>query len=462
MTDNTQNPDTIQNINQLALTFATQFVRKDNKFYDVDHLGTSLSRIDVEKMIRNRILTDFSDIELSRDLLKGLYTKLLDVSHSDLRRSVQVWNGQSECRPGDPKRLVFERGAVTANVWLKPAYRDLRINASDAEPLFALFDWLFKSDKERDLFLNWFAYCVQNEAEKPSWAPFFYSRLKGTGKSTLTRIMTEVFGEENTAVQNNVDKLTQQFNATLLRSKLVICEETQLRQGSAKGNAIKTFITDPYILIEQKGREQVRARNISCFVFTSNFLPDWMEPGERRYAVFDVDHDGGAGGSRADEFAELVGRVHEFLDDPANVARFYNWLRARDLPVTFNAKSLNIVENATTLMKRLQQTSGQTNIELLEEFLNAGRHVVVPLTSLADFVRKELNGNTSQIRHLMNELGWTKSKVKWGGLDYAKAIWARPGYKIDKGKVYGEGCDGVPIRNCLEKTGLWVNVEIIQ
>jgi len=38
-------------IDTLAAVFAQQFVRKDNKFFDVDYLGSALSRNDVEQMI---------------------------------------------------------------------------------------------------------------------------------------------------------------------------------------------------------------------------------------------------------------------------------------------------------------------------------------------------------------------------------------------------------------------------
>jgi len=36
-------------IDKLAAEFAQQFVRKDNKFFDVDYLGSALSRNDVSR-----------------------------------------------------------------------------------------------------------------------------------------------------------------------------------------------------------------------------------------------------------------------------------------------------------------------------------------------------------------------------------------------------------------------------
>lgn len=102
--------------------------------------------------------------------------------------------------------------------------------------------------------------------------------------------------------------------------------------------------------------------------------------------------------------------------------------------------------NATPIMKQLQQTSRQTNLDILEEHLNAQKYLVIPQDDVAKYVREELGSKASQVRHLMDELGWVKSTVKWGGADYARSIWTRPGYAVDGGKVYGPEADGVLAR----------------
>ena len=37
----------------------------------------------------------------------------------------------------------------------------------------------------------------------------------------------------------------------------------------------------------------------------------------------------------------------------------------------------------------------------------------------------------------MSDLGWTKKKVKWGKVDYARALWVRPGFNVENGKLFG-------------------------
>jgi hypothetical protein len=44
----------------------------------------------------------------------------------------------------------------------------------------------------------------------------------------LAAVATALFGPANTAIQNNVDKLTGRFNMSLLQSKFVVSEEVKL------------------------------------------------------------------------------------------------------------------------------------------------------------------------------------------------------------------------------------------
>jgi len=137
---------------------------------------------------------------------------------------------------------------------------------------------------------------------------------------------------------------------TLLRSKLVICEEVNLRPGSGDANTLKTYITEKFTAGEAKGKETERVEQRVCMVLTSNHMPFWIEPEDRRYYIINVDHEGYARGPRAEEFAALVGRLEDWAEDPANIARLYNALMARDLPQDFSAKTLNVEIHGTDIM----------------------------------------------------------------------------------------------------------------
>ena len=341
--------------------------------------------------------------------------------------------------------MIWLDGVVALNTWRTPRYR---VEVPNVEPDYGVagefFDRLIPRFEERRMFLDWLAWCLQNEDDKPSWAPFLYSRTKGSGKSTACQLVVRLFGEVNSATQNSVDKLVARFNTTLLRSKLVVSEELKLRPDSSQGNTLKSYITERSMLAEQKGREAERVEQNCCFLFTTNHLPLWIENDDRRYYVIEIDHDGHASGPNSVKFTELVGRLHSFMSSDQAIAGLYRALLERDLAEGFNAKSLNIATCATSVMRRIHGASRQTTVDQLEEMLNhLGQHVV-PEADVARIVREKLKVNVNSTKHLMSELAWTKARAKWGGVDYARAIWLRPGFSVEGGKLIGE--DGTVTR----------------
>ena len=38
---------------------------------------------------------------------------------------------------------------------------------------------------------------------------------------------------------------------------------------------------------------------------------------------------------------------------------------------------------------------------------------------------------------MLPDLGWQLEKAKWGGKDYARSIWVKPGYSVHRGRVTG-------------------------
>ncbi|SEQ89800.1 hypothetical protein SAMN05428995_1202 [Loktanella sp. DSM 29012] len=438
----THNNTTLDTICNLASSW---FVRQDNKFYAIDRPTVKLSRNDVEQIILHRLSDALPEGELTNDLIKLMFRRIIVERHTNREQSIPVWNGAISCSPGFNERFIWQNGSVGLNTWFEPDYRILRVNSQDYGPLLELVAAMFATDVEADLFLDWLAWCLQNESDKPFWAPFLFSSAKGTGKSTLCRIVAQLFGLENTATQNNVDQLTGRFSSTSLQSKLVVCEETHLRPGSSQGNTLKMNITEEYMMVERKGREAERIRQCCCFLFTSNHLPTWMEKGERRYHVFDVGHDGCAGGVNAQGFGELVGRCREHYSHEINLASLYAALMARTLSDHFNAKALDLTHYKTPTMERLSELSDHTLVDQLREALDRLGVAVVPQEQVVAIIRDNLGGTTNQTKYLMDDLGWNMRKLKWGGVDYARAVWHKDDVKLDAGKIYGAGFDGEPI-----------------
>lgn len=427
----------INHVKTLSRALSSWFVRLDNSFYDVDDISHKRSRADVEHIAIIRFSEEFPEIPMTNMLHAAVIKQAITTRHTQIDEMIMPWSGSQVCQPGQKERILIDRGVATINTWREPEYRSLRINSSSCDIAKKFFDWFFQRPAEKEMFLDWLAWCLQNESDKPSWAPFFYSARMGTGKSAMSRLLVKLFGEKNSVTQNNVDKLTGRFNMPILRSKLVICEEVNLRTGSGDANTLKTYITEKQAAAEIKGKELQRVEQRLCLVLTSNHMPFWIEPEDRRYYIINVDHDGYAKGPRAAEFSNLVGELETWLSQPENVARLYNHLIERKLSEDFSSKTLNVEQHGTEMMRQIFGNGRATVVDRLKELLDGRGQHAVPEADVVELVTNALKVNINSTKHLMSDLGWTKQEVKWGGVDYARQIWVRPNYMVQGGKING-------------------------
>ena len=436
----------VASLAEILQTVAQWYVRKNNKYYDVDVPGEVLSRDDVERVIIQRLKVSFPGNKIPQDIVRQILQKLIRDIFVSPRESIPIWSGIRKSIPGNPNKLIFSpHMTATINTWRVPSYRQLGEDSADWGPFEAFLETMFPREEERDMLVNWLAWCLQNEGEKPGWAPFLYSSTKGSGKSTLASICAKLFGVENSSTENNVSKLVSRFNAPVLENKFVICEELQIPPGSDKANAVKTFITERHTMTEHKGHDVQLVEQVCAFMFTTNHIPLWLERGDRRFYVVEIDHDGHRFGPRGDAFAALVAETLEYLEDPRNLAMLYNALMRYRLPKDFSALSLDVQGSSTHVMKTIQSASWDLNVELFEDELNRMELVAIPASALTSLSETLGNPKANVIKHWLLNLNWSRHKVKWGGADYARVIFLRPGYQISGGTLYGpEGWSHTP------------------
>jgi len=436
----------VASLAEILQTVAQWYVRKNNKYYDVDVPGEVLSRDDVERVIIQRLKVSFPGNKIPQDVVRQILQKLIRDIFVSPRESIPIWSGIRKSIPGNPNKLIFSpHMTATINTWRVPSYRQLGEDSADWGPFEAFLETMFPREEERDMLVNWLAWCLQNEGEKPGWAPFLYSSTKGSGKSTLASICAKLFGVENSSTENNVSKLVSRFNAPVLENKFVICEELQIPPGSDKANAVKTFITERHTMTEHKGHDVQLVEQVCAFMFTTNHIPLWLERGDRRFYVVEIDHDGHRFGPKGDAFAALVAETLEYLEDPRNLAMLYNALMRYRLPKDFSALSLDVQGSSTHVMKTIQSASWDLNVELFEDELNRMELVAIPASALTSLSEALGNPKANVIKHWLLNLNWSRHKVKWGGADYARVIFLRPGYQISGGTLYGpEGWSHTP------------------
>ena len=436
----------VASLAEILQTVAQWYVCKNNKYYDVDVPGEVLSRDDVERVIIQRLNVSFPGNKIPQDVVRQILQKLIRDIFVSPRESIPIWSGIRKSIPGNPNKLIFSpHMTATINTWRVPSYRQLGEDSADWGPFEAFLETMFPREEERDMLVNWLAWCLQNEGEKPGWAPFLYSSTKGSGKSTLASICAKLFGVENSSTENNVSKLVSRFNAPVLENKFVICEELQIPPGSDKANAVKTFITERHTMTEHKGHDVQLVEQVCAFMFTTNHIPLWLERGDRRFYVVEIDHDGHRFGPKGDAFAALVAETLEYLEDPRNLAMLYNALMRYRLPKDFSALSLDVQGSSTHVMKTIQSASWDLNVELFEDELNRMELVAIPASALTSLSEALGNPKANVIKHWLLNLNWSRHKVKWGGADYARVIFLRPGYQISGGTLYGpEGWSHTP------------------
>ena len=176
-------------VDEMAALISSWYGRKDQKYFDIDRPNTPLSKTDIERVSLNRLSKRFAGVDLSDAVLRGAFRKAIEERHTDNRRSIPVWSGDLICCPGNVSRMIWTDGLVSLNTWKLPSYR---LEVPTATPEYGVvaefLSWVIPRDDERRVFLDWLSWCLQNEADKPTWAPFFYSRTAEQAERAYRRI----------------------------------------------------------------------------------------------------------------------------------------------------------------------------------------------------------------------------------------------------------------------------------
>lgn len=141
-----------------------------------------------------------------------------------------------------------------------------------------LYSWL----------LDWMAHLFQRPREKPGVAVVMRGK-KGTGKSIVGKTLGALVGPRHYFVASQQEQLVGKFNAQLANALLIQAEQAFFSRDPKAWGALKDLITRETRTIEPKGVDASLVDAYDRLVITSNedaVIP--AEPGERRYAVFDV------------------------------------------------------------------------------------------------------------------------------------------------------------------------------
>lgn len=406
-----------------ALKFlSASFVRREMAYFEIDKLEKPITRADLAVVVFAKIRSHFPTYEIGREKLKSLMDALTNNATAEPGLTIPVWNGRTVSDPGNPEPLRFDGGLYAVNEWKTPPYRRLVAAEPDLDIFDQFLSFIFKNESEKDVFLDWLSWCLQNEADKPSWAIFLFSERHGTGKSTLAAIVKKLFGEANSSEQQGIKPIISRFNKPILLKKLIYAEEVKVVQNSDDGNKLKTLISERQTMAESKGKDIEPIDHRCCFILTTNHKPIWLEPGDRRFYIIHVDHEGyAAGGSQYTTFVDLVKKTQETYQSQHALAGLYKALMQRKQSPIFNPYSLNINEMATDVMKEINALSPDIVEEMLEEFLVEHKLLFIPVRYVNKIVEYFAHRNPNASKYSFDRLGWKKKKFAWGG---KRSAWA--------------------------------------
>lgn len=134
---------------------------------------------------------------------------------------------------------------------------------------------------------NWFAYIFQHP-DRPAGAAVVCRGLKGTGKGIIGTFIKDIWGVHALALSQG-KHFTGNFNGHLASTCFVLADEAFFAGDKSSEGVLKALITDPYLMIEQKGIDAVQQPNYLKVFMTTN--SDYVVPAskdERRYFVVDV------------------------------------------------------------------------------------------------------------------------------------------------------------------------------
>jgi hypothetical protein len=141
--------------------------------------------------------------------------------------------------------------------------------------------------KYLDWVTAWLAYHVQHPDRKMLTGVMFWSHEQGNGKSTLGWMMRQIHGEHNSFLIRT--KFPERFNSYAENTVFGWIDELAPIKKAGQSDDVKSMITQPRILIENKQQRPYEMDDLISYYFTSNY-PNALDltTEDRRFFVHNV------------------------------------------------------------------------------------------------------------------------------------------------------------------------------
>lgn len=284
---------------------------------------------------------------------------------------------------------------------------------------------LIPDARDRRLLMTWMARNVQRTGELIQWAPYVCSRVQGTGKSALGRILAAAMGQANVG-SVPIKGLHDKFTSWAYGKAVNVLDEVKLHGESRHDvvNALKVYLTERMVSVERKGADAFDAPNFTNYMLLSNYedgLP--IDEADRRYAFF------------VSPMTEAQVRANL---EAGHYERLFNVVANQ--PGAVRAWLLNYPLDPEAMQPRAPDTTGRARVlEAVEpETVTAARQMIAAgcrgvtgkaliVSALARGIREKLGyrPNTSTMSSALERLGFERFSraFKWDGS--MEAVWVR-------------------------------------
>ncbi|OEF87205.1 DUF5906 domain-containing protein [Vibrio splendidus] len=225
--------------------------------------------------------------------------------------------------------VVFDPSGRASNRFLN-IWQGFAVKPVSGDDLLDRIMWHLKhiiccgNDEHFRFLLAWMAHLIQKPEEKSGICVALKSDARGTGKSTVSRLLSRLLGQHAITVQDS-KHLLGAFNSHLANKLLVTIEEAFWSGSPKDAGKIRTLITESTISIEAKGKDAIEVDSFHRFLMITN--NDWVVPqtaNERRFFVLEVSDEKA---NNRDYFKPL----NADIEDEQTIGQFLNFLQDYNL-----------------------------------------------------------------------------------------------------------------------------------
>jgi hypothetical protein len=189
----------------------------------------------------------------------------------------------------DPKQPPGIGADGKYNLWRGFAVNPKRASGKQRRLLQHIREVICRNDKSSFKYLLfWLAWAVQNPDKNPETAIVLKSAQQGTGKTTLSYVMSKIYGEHARSISDK-QRLFDKFNADLETAVFVDADEMLWAGDRSTADALKSLITSNSLTLEVKHGLRWQVPNRLHIIMTTNH-EHAVQSGvqDRRFFVLEV------------------------------------------------------------------------------------------------------------------------------------------------------------------------------